>query len=70
MSSDQRLIEISQTRAEPVVGADPERTHKSSAAEVSWQCADIALAGRTLNWSPRITLDQSLRDTWFAAAGD
>ena len=65
-----RLIEISETRAEPVVGADPERTHKSSAAEVSWQCADISLAGRTLSWSPQITLDQSLRDTWFAAVGD
>jgi nucleoside-diphosphate-sugar epimerase len=65
-----RLIEISETRAEPVEGADPERTHKSSATEVSWQCADISLARRTLNWSPQVTLDQSLRDTWFAAAGD
>lgn len=62
-----RLIEISETRADPVEGADPERTHKSSAAEVSWQCADISLARRTLNWSPQITLDQSLRDTWSAA---
>ncbi|TCO33365.1 nucleoside-diphosphate-sugar epimerase [Kribbella steppae] len=62
-----RLIEISETRAEPVVGADPQRAHKSSAAEVSWQCADISLARRSLNWSPQITLDQSLRDTWLAA---
>lgn len=64
-----RLIEISETRAEPVVGADPQRTHKSSAADVSWQCADTSLARRSLNWSPQITLDQSLTDTWLAADG-
>jgi nucleoside-diphosphate-sugar epimerase len=62
-----RLIEISETAAEPVVGTDPHRTHKSSASEVSWQCADISLARRALDWSPQITLDQSLRDTWFTS---
>ncbi|WP_371407111.1 NAD-dependent epimerase/dehydratase family protein [Kribbella sp. NBC_00662] len=64
-----QLIEISGTRAEPVVGADPQRTHKSAASEVSWQCADISLVQRALDWSPQITLDQSLRDTWLAADG-
>ncbi|MEU8226158.1 NAD(P)-dependent oxidoreductase [Kribbella sp. NPDC048915] len=65
-----QLIEISEAGVEPIVGDDPQRTHKSSAAEVSWQCADISLARRSLDWSPRITLDQSLRDTWIASAAD
>lgn len=62
------LIEISGSESEPVVGIDLERTHKSSAAEVSWQCADISLAQRAIGWSPQITLNRSLRDTWLSAA--
>lgn len=62
-----RLIEISGSKTAPIVGIDPSRSHKSSTTEISWQCADISLARSALRWSPQITLDKSLQDTWSAA---
>ena len=32
-----------------------------------WIKADIRLAARLLSWRPRISLSQSLRDTWEAS---
>lgn len=36
---------------------------------VLWQQADISTAVETLSWRPEITLAESVRDAWLAAAG-
>jgi nucleoside-diphosphate-sugar epimerase len=32
-----------------------------------WQQADITLVGKHLDWSPKISLEQSLADSWAAS---
>ena len=37
---------------------------QDSGPGVSWQQADITLIGAQLGWSPKISLEQSLADSW------
>ena len=53
-----QLFELSGQPAKIVEDADDHRPG------VSWQQADIQLIGRRLGWSPKISLEQSLADSW------
>jgi nucleoside-diphosphate-sugar epimerase len=63
----QTLIRVSGTGARIVLRSDSHSNHKASVSAVAWQCADITLAKRALNWAPAIDLATSIRDTWSAA---
>ncbi|MGF1428800.1 NAD-dependent epimerase/dehydratase family protein [Kitasatospora sp. LaBMicrA B282] len=79
-----RILNISGGRAQPVraiaeglvaaagftgtieeSGAGSDRS-----ASVSWHQGDISAAEQALDWRPRITLEQSLRDLWAGVSGD
>lgn len=64
----EQLIEISGTNAVLEVRPDRRLAHKASAAQVSWQCADITPARQHLGWQPAIDLASSLRDTWLSSS--
>jgi len=64
-----QLVDISGTGAQLEERQETAATHKASAGAVAWQCADITTARERLGWAPAITLADSLRDTWTAAAG-
>ncbi|WP_344177680.1 NAD(P)-dependent oxidoreductase [Kribbella lupini] len=57
----QRLIELSGTGAKVVEGAGDAG---SPADQVPWQQADTRLIEKTVGWRPRVSLDESLTDTW------
>ncbi|MBB5839268.1 NAD(P)-dependent oxidoreductase [Kribbella italica] len=59
-----RLIELSGTGATVVEGRVHAEHAGSSAGSVAWQQADTRLIERTVGWTPRVSLDQSLADTW------
>lgn len=62
----QQLVAVSGTGAQIVLKRDAHGGHKSSAAAVAWQCADITTAARSLDWAPIIELATSITDTWAA----
>jgi nucleoside-diphosphate-sugar epimerase len=57
----QRLIELSGTGA--TVAEEKDRAGSSTDAG-PWQQADTRLIEKTLGWTCRIPLDESLADTW------
>jgi nucleoside-diphosphate-sugar epimerase len=61
-----RLVELSGTETKVVEGAVHVGHAGSPANEVPWQQADTTLIHKHLGWSPRISHDQSLKDTWAA----
>ena len=61
-----RLVELSGTKAKVVEGTEHPAQVGSAVDEMSWQQADTGLIGKYLGWSSRISLDQSLADTWAA----
>lgn len=61
-----RLVEISGTEAKVVEGIVHADHAGSPADSVPWQQADISLITKRLGWSPTVSLDQSLTDTWRA----
>lgn len=61
-----RLVELSGSTTKIVEG-QPHAGHAGSPADaVAWQQADTSLISKHLGWSSKISLDQSLTDTWTA----
>jgi NDP-hexose 4-ketoreductase len=59
------LIEASGTGAPMVEEASEHEGYAGSpAATVVWQRADISAAAAHLGWTPAVTIQRSLRDTW------
>ncbi|WP_242001967.1 NAD-dependent epimerase/dehydratase family protein [Kribbella steppae] len=56
-----QLFELSGQPARIVEEAQPD-----TVPGATWQQADTALIGKTLGWSPKISLEQSLADSWAA----
>jgi nucleoside-diphosphate-sugar epimerase len=61
-----RLVELSGTDTQVVEGAVHAGHAGSPADAVPWQQADTTLIAKHLGWSNKISLDQSLTDTWAA----
>lgn len=59
----EKLIEVSGTSARLV--DEPRATSRSGG--VQWQRVDVSEAERVLGWTPRISLDESIRALWAAA---
>ncbi|WP_238158183.1 NAD-dependent epimerase/dehydratase family protein [Kribbella voronezhensis] len=62
----QRLVELSGTSTQVTEGVVHPDHAGSAAEDVPWQQADTTLIQKHLGWSPAISLDQSLKDTWAA----
>ncbi|GAB2560118.1 NAD-dependent epimerase/dehydratase family protein [Kribbella endophytica] len=62
----QRLVELSGTGAKVVEGTVHAGHAGSSADSVPWQQADTRLIEKTVGWTPTLSLDESLADTWEA----
>jgi hypothetical protein len=60
------LVELSGTDTQVVEGAVHAGHAGSPADAVPWQQADTTLIAKHLGWSNKISLDQSLTDTWAA----
>jgi nucleoside-diphosphate-sugar epimerase len=57
-----QLFELSGQPARIVEEAQP-----NTVPGAEWQQADITLIGKQLDWSPKISLEQSLADSWAAS---